>query len=70
MALMRGRIVSFDSPTYTASVRTDGSAPQRFDGVTVAANIASAEMVVGRRVLVDTGASGEVGELVVYGVLK
>ncbi len=70
MALHRGTLVSFDNATWTASVRLDASAPQRFDGVTVAANIAAAEMVAARRVLIDTGLSGESGELVLYAVLK
>ena len=68
MALLRGRLVSFDSGAYTAAVRLDGSAAMALEGLAVAANIPAAEMVSGRRVLVDSGETGEAGDLVVYAV--
>ncbi len=68
MALLRGRLVAFDSGTYTATVRLDGSAAMALHDLAVAANIPAAEMVSGRRVLADTGETGEVGDIVIYAV--
>lgn len=69
MALVRGRLVAFDSGAHQATVRLDGSATQSIDGIRVAANIATAEMVAGRLVLIDTGESGELPDIVVYAVV-
>ncbi len=66
--MLRGTLVSFDSVTYTAVVRADGSAPQTLTGVRVSRGIASGEMVAGRRVLVAAGEHGDVGALVVFAV--
>ncbi|MGE5595519.1 MAG: hypothetical protein ACM3S1_05730 [Hyphomicrobiales bacterium] len=68
MALLRGKVVSFDSTGYTASIRLDGSAPQTLDNVRVALNIASAAMTAGRRVILDTGDHGDLADVVVLAV--
>ena len=66
--MLRGTLVSFDSATYTAVVRSDGSAPQTLTGVRVSRDIASGDMVAGRRVLVATGDHGDPGDLVLFAV--
>ena len=68
MALVRGVLVSFDSGAWTASVRLDGSQAQSLDGVKVALNIVSGNLIAGRRVLVDTGDHGDLADVVVYAV--
>lgn len=68
MAIYRGRVVGFDSGSWTATVRLDGSAAQVLAGVPTARNIGSGEMLAGRRVLVDTGDHGELGDTVVFAV--
>ncbi len=68
MAMLRGTVVSFNAGTWLAEVRLDGSPWQSLSGVKTARNIASAEMVVGRAVLVDTGDHGDPGDAVVYAV--
>jgi hypothetical protein len=65
---VRARIVSFDSTNYLAVLRLDGSAPQTVTGVRVSRDLAAADMAVGRRVLIDPGASGEADEWVVFAV--
>ncbi len=47
--IKRGELKSFNSTTYTASVQMSGSLAVWLDGIAVARNIASAEMVPGRR---------------------
>ena len=54
MTVYRGKVVSYDAGTHTAKVRLDGS-PQEVLTAEVAANIAGADVTVGRRALVDTG---------------
>ena len=68
MTPIRGTLVTFDSGAHTADVRLDGSAPQRLEGLRVARNIDASEMTPGRRVLLDTGESGEAEEIVVFAV--
>jgi hypothetical protein len=46
-----GILKNFDSGTYKAGVQLAGSLPTYFDGVNVARNIASGEMVIGRHVI-------------------
>ena len=69
MAVLRGALVSFDAGTYRASVRVDGSVATSLVGIAVAANIPAGEMVAGRRVLIDSGETGDIGDMVVYAVL-
>jgi len=46
-----GILKNFDSGTYKASVQLAGSLTTYFDDVSVARNIASAEMITGRQVI-------------------
>ena len=68
MALVRGTLVSFSAGTYTATVRPSGSPGEVMADLKVARSIAAAEMTAGRAVLIDTGESGELEEVVVYAV--
>jgi hypothetical protein len=68
MAVFRATIVSFDSGTWTAKVRLDGSTPQTLESVKTARNIASAEMTSGRRVVLDTGDHGDPADIVILAV--
>jgi molybdopterin-binding protein len=65
MSIFRGRVVSFDSGTWTATIRLDGSSPQTLTTIATARNIASAEMTAGRRVLMDTGDHSDPTDFVV-----
>jgi molybdopterin-binding protein len=68
MAVYRGKIVSFDSGTWTAVIRLDGSAAQTLTSVATARNIASAEMTAGRRVVLDSGDHNNPADFVVTAV--
>jgi len=46
-----GILKNFDSGTYNAGVQLAGSLTTYFDGVNVARNIASGEMITGRHVI-------------------
>ena len=48
MEIRRGTLKSFDSEAYTATVQMAGSLATWLQGVPVARNIPSAEMVAGR----------------------
>jgi hypothetical protein len=50
MEMKRGTLQAFDSGTYTATVEVAGSISVWLTGVPVARNIASAELVSGRKV--------------------
>jgi hypothetical protein len=52
MTIRRGVLKAFDGTSYTASVQIVGSLSVWLTGVPVARNIASAELVVGRKVAV------------------
>ncbi len=52
MRLRKGELRSFNSGSYTATVRLAGSYKVYLEEVAVARNIPSAEMVTGRRVAV------------------
>ena len=49
--LQIGILKNFDNGTYTAGVQLAGSLTTYFDNVSVARNIASAEMITGRHVI-------------------
>lgn len=68
MAVFRGLVVDFDDVEHVASVRLDGSASEVTQGVAVSRGIAANEVVVGRRVLVDTGDHNHPGDFVVVAV--
>ncbi len=65
MAVLRAHFVSFNSGTYLATVRVDGSAAQVLAGIPTARDIAAAEMTAGRRVLLDTGDHNHPSDFVV-----
>ncbi|MBI4282650.1 MAG: hypothetical protein HY672_04100 [Chloroflexi bacterium] len=48
MEMKRGVVKAFDVGTYKATVQIEGSLSMWLEGVPVARNIASAEMVAGR----------------------
>ena len=68
MAIFRGVLASWDGSNFLATVRLDGSAPQTLSGLRTSRAIASADMVAGRRVIVDTGDHGDPGDIVVTAV--
>jgi hypothetical protein len=49
MTVRRGELKAFDATTYTATVQVAGSLAVWLEGVPVARNIPSAELVAGRR---------------------
>lgn len=49
MDLKRATVKAFDIPTYKATVQIEGSLPLWLSGLSVARNIASAEMAAGRK---------------------
>lgn len=70
MSIYRGKVVSFDSGTWKATIRLDGSSPQTLSSIATARNIASAEMTAGRRVLLDTGDHSDPADFVVTAVFS
>jgi hypothetical protein len=68
MAIYRGVLADWDSVNFLATVRLDGSAPQTLSGLRTSRAIATAEMMAGRRVLVDTGDHGDPADFVVTAV--
>jgi len=64
----RGTLVSFNSTTYRATVRPDGSGAQALADLPVSRAIPAAEMVAGRRVGLDPGDAFDPDELVVIAV--
>ena len=52
MSLKKGVLQSFDSGSYTATVQLAGSHKVYLEGVAVARNLQTAEMTVGRKVVV------------------
>ncbi len=52
MTLKKAELVSFNSGSYTATVRLTGSYKVYLEDVPVARNLSSAEMVTGRNVAV------------------
>ena len=49
MTVRRGELKAFDAATYTATVQVAGSLAVWLEGVPVARNIPTAELVAGRR---------------------
>ena len=52
MRMKKGELKSFNSGNYTATVRLAGSYKVYLQDITVARNIAPAEMITGRKVVV------------------
>ncbi|MGE0601554.1 MAG: hypothetical protein AB7J35_19075 [Dehalococcoidia bacterium] len=68
MAVFRGKVVSFNATAWTAEVRLDGSPGEVLAPVATNRGIASADMVTGRAVLVDTGETHNPADFVVTAV--
>lgn len=68
MSSYRGVLVSFDSPTFRATVRLDASPGQSTPNLPVSRAIPAAEMVAGRRILIDMGDGHDAEEMVVMAV--
>ncbi len=66
MTVYRGKVVSFASGAWTASIRLDGSAAQTIENVPVSSDIAETDMDIGAKVLVDTGDHNHPADLVVF----
>jgi hypothetical protein len=69
MVLKKGELRSFNSGSYTATIRLAGSYKVYLEDVAVARNLPSAEMVAGRRVAVlffDEHSPGEAVVMAVY----
>lgn len=66
--LINGTLVSFAPATWLASVRPDGSAATVLTGIPVASNVAPADLIVGRRVLIWPGETGEPGDFLLVAV--
>lgn len=69
MATLRGRLVRFDGSAWRAVVRLEGSASMELRDVAVSRAIAAGQMVVGRRVLVDTGDAGDATEAILTAIV-
>ena len=69
MAVLRGKVVSFDSGAYTAVVRLDGSQPQQLTGVAVNRAIESADMSAGNVCIIDTGDHGDPADAILTAVI-
>lgn len=66
MATLRGVIAAWDGTT--ASIRLEGSSAQLVTTTKKAANIASADMIAGRKAMLDTGDHNDPADFVVYAV--
>lgn len=69
MATLRGRLVRFDGSAWRAVVRLEGSASMELTNVAVSRAIPTAQMVAGRRVLVDTGNAGDAAEAILTAIV-
>jgi hypothetical protein len=68
MAIFRGTLAAWDSGTFLATVRLDGSSAQALTGIKTSRAIASADMVTGRKILLDTGDHNDPSDFVVTAV--
>ena len=68
MAVYRGTLAAWDSTGFLATVRLDGSAAQTLSALRTSRAIASADMVTGRKVLLDTGDHNDPADFVVTAV--
>jgi len=69
MTIKKAVLRSFDSTSYTATVQLSGSDKSYLEAVTVARNLPSAEMLVGRHTAVlffDENMAGEAVVIAVY----
>ncbi len=68
MSLKRGILKSFSSGSYTATVQLSGSSKSCLEGIAVARNLPSGEMVAGRQVAVAFFSEHNPAEAVVIAV--
>ncbi len=68
MTLLRGILSAYAAGTHTATVRLDGSTVETMAGIPVDRGIPAAQMIVGRKVMLETGESGELNEHVLLAV--
>lgn len=68
MSTRKGTLKSFNSGSYTATVRLDGSDKVYMDGIAVARNIPAGEMIAGRKLAVILFDEHNLKEAVVAGV--
>jgi hypothetical protein len=68
VAIFRGTLAAWDSVGFLATVRLDGSSPQALTSIKTSRAIASADMTVGRKVLIDTGDHNDPSDFVVTAV--
>jgi hypothetical protein len=68
MAIFRGTLAAWDSVGFLATVRLDGSSAQALSGIKTSRAIASADMVTGRKILLDTGDHNDPSDFVVTAV--
>ncbi len=68
MKLAKGTLKAFDSATYKATVQLAGSLPVWLEGVNVARNIASAELIAGRGCAVLFFDEGNPADAVLFAV--
>ena len=66
--IKRGILKEFDSETYLATVQMTGSLPTWLHGIHVSRGIPSAEMAVGRSVLIYFAAPGGPASAVIIAV--
>ncbi len=66
MSILRGTLAAWSAPT--ATIRLEGSAPQTITTDKKAANILAADMVVNRKVLLDTGDHNDPADFVIFAV--
>jgi hypothetical protein len=68
MILKKGILKAWYSATYTASVQMQGSGKAYLEGIKVARNISSAEMIAGRSVAVIFWDKSNAADAVIVGV--
>lgn len=66
--IYRAKLVSFNSGTYRAVARLDGSSPQVLTDLRVNRAIPTAEMTAGRPCLIDTGDHGDPADAILTAI--
>lgn len=66
--IYRAKLVSFNSGTYRAVARLDGSSPQVLTDLRVNRAIPTGEMTTGRPCLVDTGDHGDPADAILTAI--
>ena len=68
MTIYRGTLAAWDGTGFLSTVRLDGSAAQTLAAIRTSRGLPAAEMIVGRRVLLDAGPTGDPADFVVTAV--